>query len=240
MTSLKTTLALKPSVMYPAHGPHIAGSEKVAGHINEYLKHRQEREDQILALLKALASRPAMLGEAMSELMKKIAEEKKAEIKYNNEFISGKPYNPKPKIDEKNKADVKDDKKKGDNEDGGDTADDDAEKKENADEGAAATALADDVDLVKSKFSVNETGITIPLMCRLLYKTDKEGLIFAASKSILAHLVKLEGEGKVRRVTVTMPRIYEGQISDEPEATEGWEWAGEETDAEISEKIKLD
>lgn len=227
--------------MYPAHGPHIAGSEKVAGHINEYLKHRQDREDQILALLKALADRPAMLGEAMSDLMKKVAEEKKAEIKYNNEFISGKPYNPKPKVDEKDEADVKDGKKKAGNEDGGDKADVDAENKDNkADEVAAATALAYDVDLVKSKFSVNETGITIPLMCRLLYKTDKEGLIFAASKSILAHLVKLEGEGKVRRVTVTMPRIYEGQISDEPEATEGWEWAGEDTDVEISEKLKLE
>lgn len=52
--------------------------------------------------------------------------------------------------------------------------------------------------------------------------------------------MKLEGEGKVRRVTVTMPRIYEGQISDEPEATEGWEWAGEDTDVEISEKLKLE
>ena len=76
---------------------------------------------------------------------------------------------------------------------------------------------------MEDKFPKESTGITVQLMCRLMYKTDKEGIIFAAGKSVTAHLEKLEKEGKVGRVTVNLPRMGVGKISDSEEQ-EGWQW----------------
>ncbi|XP_054156952.1 endoribonuclease LACTB2-like [Oppia nitens] len=46
--SLKTILELKPSVIYPGHGPVI---DEPIGKINEYIAHRQQREDQIVNVM---------------------------------------------------------------------------------------------------------------------------------------------------------------------------------------------
>jgi glyoxylase-like metal-dependent hydrolase (beta-lactamase superfamily II) len=48
MTSLERLLEEKPRAIYPAHGPKIPGGE---AKIREYIAHRREREDQILAAL---------------------------------------------------------------------------------------------------------------------------------------------------------------------------------------------
>ena len=67
-----------------------------------------------------------------------------------------------------------------------------------------------------------QTGVTISLMCRLIFETDNEKLIFATGSSVLAHLEKLEKDGKVVRVTVNMPKIVDGDVG-EVEAQEGWQ-----------------
>jgi glyoxylase-like metal-dependent hydrolase (beta-lactamase superfamily II) len=51
MESLNTILKLKPSVIYPGHGPVI--SDPIAK-IEEYIAHRQQREQQIINVLKDL------------------------------------------------------------------------------------------------------------------------------------------------------------------------------------------
>jgi len=48
MNSLERLLAERPTAIYPAHGPRIANGE---AKIREYIAHRNEREDQILAAL---------------------------------------------------------------------------------------------------------------------------------------------------------------------------------------------
>jgi glyoxylase-like metal-dependent hydrolase (beta-lactamase superfamily II) len=48
LDSLERLLALRPSVIYPAHGPIIPDAQ---AKIREYLAHRQQREEQILSAL---------------------------------------------------------------------------------------------------------------------------------------------------------------------------------------------
>jgi len=51
LASLNRLSALKPGVLYPAHGPAVpAGPEKIAG----YLAHRLEREERVIGALRAL------------------------------------------------------------------------------------------------------------------------------------------------------------------------------------------
>lgn len=85
-------------------------------------------------------------------------------------------------------------------------------------------------------------GITISLICRILYQTDKESLVNAASKSIDAHLRKLEGEGKVRRINVKLPFVTEGKIGEAQDGLPGWECAGEIGAEEVvgKGKVKVD
>lgn len=49
MTSLNKILELKPSKIYPGHGPDIADP---VPKIKAYIDHRLQREQQILAVLK--------------------------------------------------------------------------------------------------------------------------------------------------------------------------------------------
>lgn len=49
MGSLATILATKPGRIYPGHGPVVQDG---AGKIQEYLDHRNQREAQIVALLR--------------------------------------------------------------------------------------------------------------------------------------------------------------------------------------------
>ena len=50
MQSLRDILALNPAVIYPGHGPSINNPRQTA---EGYIQHRQMRENQILACLKA-------------------------------------------------------------------------------------------------------------------------------------------------------------------------------------------
>ena len=246
MTSLKTLLALKPSVLYPAHGPHIPNRDECAKCLSDYITHRQERENQIVALLQKLSANPGMLGDAFVELVKEVEAAKAAELKYQHKLL-GKTWNPPKPIDEKPKDDkAKDDKGK----ENGDKANEEAKedkvkdgKAKNGDEDRQGDQVKEDTSdeyaRIKAAFPSTERGITVPLICRLLYRTEKEGIIFAAGRSILAHLVKLEGEGKVRRVSVAMPEFVEMKVG-EARVQEGWEWAGEAHPDDTAAKIKVD
>lgn len=216
MTSLKTLLALKPSVLYPAHGPHVPTREAATKHLTDYISHRQQREDQLVALLQDLASDPTKLKNKLADLYEKVHQDQVAENKYNHEFLSGKPYKTKPP----SKA----------NED---------EEEEFTPEELEERDRAERRAKIIAKFPQTKAA-NLPLICRLLYTSDKEGLINAASKSIGAHLLKLEQEGKVRKVKISLPKVTEGKISELHEEFEGWEWAGEIAAEEVKLKAKVD
>jgi len=44
MKSLEKLLLFSPTVLYPGHGPVVASGKKM---IEEYIKHRNEREHQV-------------------------------------------------------------------------------------------------------------------------------------------------------------------------------------------------
>lgn len=52
LRSLERVLALEPAVLLPSHGPAIHGAE-IAGLVRGYIEHRQQRERQIVELLRA-------------------------------------------------------------------------------------------------------------------------------------------------------------------------------------------
>lgn len=186
MVSLKTLLALKPNVLYPAHGAHVPTPEKASAHITEYITHRQEREDQILSLLREAGSK-GTLATKIRDHRAKMAEKKAADIKYKAEFNSGKPYKPKTKKPEEEEAAKK--------------AEEEVEE--------------------KVRLFEDQQGVTVSTMCRLIYGSDDEKLIFAAGKSVLAHLIKLEGEKKVERFNFRVPKIINEEIG-EAEEQEVW------------------
>jgi glyoxylase-like metal-dependent hydrolase (beta-lactamase superfamily II) len=49
MTSLEKVAALEPAHLYPGHGPELPDAREV---INEYIAHRIEREQQVVAALR--------------------------------------------------------------------------------------------------------------------------------------------------------------------------------------------
>lgn len=49
MKTLNELLELKPKVIYPGHGPEILNPEEI---IRYYIKHRNDREQQIVQFLK--------------------------------------------------------------------------------------------------------------------------------------------------------------------------------------------
>ncbi|GLE01619.1 hypothetical protein PINS_up010453 [Pythium insidiosum] len=51
MTSLRRLREIAPKVIYPAHGPVV---HKAMDKINEYITHRQQREDEIVAAMRAV------------------------------------------------------------------------------------------------------------------------------------------------------------------------------------------
>lgn len=55
LASLERVLALRPALLLPAHGPAIDDPEAV---LRGYIEHRREREEQIVALLRAGESSP--------------------------------------------------------------------------------------------------------------------------------------------------------------------------------------
>jgi endoribonuclease LACTB2 len=50
LSSLKKQLNLKPTTLYPGHGPVIQGKEATEK-IQEYINHRQQREDEIIKVM---------------------------------------------------------------------------------------------------------------------------------------------------------------------------------------------
>jgi endoribonuclease LACTB2 len=186
MTSLKMLLALKPSTLYPAHGPHIPGAAASEKHIQTYIDHRQEREDQVIALFKAIKS--VGLKSKVLEVMDGYDKKRQADFKYEKEYHSGNPYMPKVKEDEVKKR---------------------AEK-------------AEEVDKMLDK--VNGRMISIGILAHLVYKTQEEKVIWAAKKSLTAHLEKLGKEGKVKKGKVKDVKILEGELKSAEEEADAWEW----------------
>ena len=76
LASLRRVLALAPARMLPAHGRPI---DDPAGLLNQYLEHRQQREDQIVAALRAGDRRPEAivdrLYEGLDAGLKRLAQE---------------------------------------------------------------------------------------------------------------------------------------------------------------------
>lgn len=211
MSSLKLLRAMKPSVLYPAHGPHIVGVDKAAAHINEYITHRQQREDQLIAVLKDVSSAKGVLASKLREYSAAILAEREAKVKYRAEFLSGKPYDPKAK-----KTDAKEAEKAKAEGDSKEPAD--GKAKEDGSPAGGDTAPGSD------PYGVFEdvTALTVPLLCRLVYQSEDEKKIWAAGKPTLAHLEKLLKEGKVRKSQVTMPKIVDFEVTP-PEAQDAWE-----------------
>lgn len=87
MISLKTLLALKPNVLYPAHGPHIPGASAAQSHIQTYITHRQTRENQIIAILRRAAANPKSTITVMEELLRKYKADKDEAWKYKRQFL---------------------------------------------------------------------------------------------------------------------------------------------------------
>ena len=76
LASLRRVLALAPARMLPAHGPAIDDPTTL---LNGYLEHRQQREDQIVAALRAGDRRPdaivARLYEGLDPRLPRLAQE---------------------------------------------------------------------------------------------------------------------------------------------------------------------
>jgi glyoxylase-like metal-dependent hydrolase (beta-lactamase superfamily II) len=51
LSSLKKQLDLNPATVYPGHGPVIEGKQASRDKIQEYINHRQQREDQIVQVI---------------------------------------------------------------------------------------------------------------------------------------------------------------------------------------------
>jgi len=197
MVSLKVLLALKPTALYPGHGPHVGTAEESAKHISDYITHREQREAQIVKILQEFWSDPTRMGKTIAGLLDKYKKDAAAEEKYKHEFLTGKEWTVPEKEQEQREKQEKEQREK----DG----------------------------RVEDKFK-DVTFVTVALITRLIYNTNDDKLIWAAGNNIMAHLEKLEKEGKVKRVSVTMPKIIGGKVT-EPEDQEGWEWAGDD-DAE--------
>lgn len=52
MASLKKQLELFPKILYPSHGPEIQGDQAALKKIQEYIDHRQQRENEVIEVLK--------------------------------------------------------------------------------------------------------------------------------------------------------------------------------------------
>lgn len=188
MTSLKKLLALNPSTIYPAHGPHITGEDKCHEHLSTYIKHRQEREDTIVAAFQALHSVPGSLGSILDKLRVHAAESADAAVGAGGA--------------------------------GGASAE--AAQK--------AAQVARDSSPIASAFpqagEPGATAATVPLLCRVVYKSGHEGLIRAATYTMTSHVDKLVQEGRVRKVKVKLPRVFDWKVQT-VEEVDAFEWCGE-------------
>jgi ribonuclease/clavin/mitogillin len=243
MTSLKIIKALKPLALYPGHGPHIPNFEAAQAHISQYIAHRQVREDQIMKILQEFDADPTLVGKRVEEFQEKILDDARKENKYKHEFLSGKPYvEKKKKVEE-----TKEKPEKGDEEDGEETVVGEEENKDEQDEKVVQVEKGkdeeppreetkpEDEENIENLFPDTQRGIPVSLLCRFIYQTDKESIIFAATKSIGAHLDKLEKEGKVSKTLVMLPKLVEGKVL-EVQEQEGWWYHASEQEEEEHEQ----
>jgi len=188
MLSLKTLLALKPGVLYPAHGPHIAGHDAAQAHIQQYITHRQDREDQILNVLETASKDPQYITKSLQELINKFEQEAIDHEIYKEEFMTQVHAR-----------------------DGGLTP----EQKKAKDEAKEKAMKGLEIDGGVKVASLDN-------IARMIYKSKDEKLIFAAKKSLTAHLEKLLREGKVKKERGVNPVILDGKVQ-EVEEMDGYE-----------------
>ena len=197
MTSLKTVLALKPTTLYPAHGPHITG-DRCVEHLEGYISHRQEREDQVVAVFHRLRS-PSALVDDIKSLLEEYDAKKATDWKSQKEYHSGKPYVPKEPTEKESVA---------------------QEEKMKARTGR--------LDLLASKVGQADGLVSLSMLTRVVYRTGDERVIWAAKKSLRAHLDKLYKEGKVRMGKVeSWPKVVEQEMVDGDAEEEAWAWIGD-------------
>jgi ribonuclease/clavin/mitogillin len=180
MLSLKTLLALKPGVLYPAHGPHIPGHEAAHSHIQNYITHRQDRENQIIEVLKTASNDPQYITKTLQRLINKFEQDALDHENYKEEFMTQIPAR-----------------------DGGLTP---AQKKAKDDAKAKAMKGLEVEEGVKV--------VGLDNIARMIYKTKDEKVVFAAKKSLTAHLDKLIREGKVRKRRSVNPVILDGKVKE--------------------------
>ncbi|WVW84788.1 hypothetical protein I302_106823 [Kwoniella bestiolae CBS 10118] len=197
MTSLRTLLALKPNVLYPAHGPHIPDAAKSKAHLETYISHRQERENQICKILRDLKTDDKSLTDTLIELKKEIHKKLEEENKAKGPLMLDKRKAiPLPDFeDERNTLDKAD--KEG---------------------------------------SRPKAAIPLTVLCRLIYRSEDEKLLVAASRGTSAHLTKLDQEGKVRKSKARWAKLIAKEVDGEMEEVDVWEWAGE-VRGETEEKV---
>lgn len=75
---------------------------------------------------------------------------------------------------------------------------------------------------IASSFPADSKASPMFLLCRVVYGTGYEPLIMAASRTMGSHLVKLESEGRARRVPSKFPKL-KGWVVDGTEEVDGWE-----------------
>ncbi|WVQ95103.1 hypothetical protein IAU59_002197 [Kwoniella sp. CBS 9459] len=200
MTSLRTLLALKPNVLYPAHGPHVPSAKESRAHLEEYIRHRQEREDQIVSILQNLSApeREVDLTSVMIGLKRAIHAQAEAENAAKGPLMVDrrKPI-PMPDFEDER------------------TSLERAEKEGTRSKGA----------------------VPLSVLCRLLYKSEEEKLLFAASKSVGAHLVKLAKEGKVRQGKAQWADLVGKKVGELVEV-QTWEFVGPSPKAEEAKEKK--
>ena len=187
MLSLKTLLALKPGVLYPAHGPHIPGHEASQAHIQKYITHRNERENQILEILKTAAADTHSTTKALQALIKQFESDDVDHENFKEEFMTGAPARIAGLTEDQKKAKKEKDAK--------------AQKGLEVEQGVKYVSLDN--------------------ICRGIYKTKDEKVVFAAKKSLRAHLEKLIEEGKVEVGKGVNPVILDGEVR-EAEEVEGY------------------
>lgn len=223
MMSLKTLLALKPQVLYPAHGPHIPSSSKVIEHLEGYISHRQQREDQILDLLRQMG-KPGALIELMMGYFDRQKAREEAAIKDTNEFHTGAAYEPPAPSADGEEGDHKKAAPKVAPRIGYDMPahpQTPPSRRVKFLEGYKPTTPGEGYHGHHDLF--DSTLLPLSLLTRLVYDTHDEKLIFAAQRPVLAHLQKLEKDGKVRKASVDMRKIVDMKVAEASEVQEGWE-----------------
>jgi len=87
MKSLKRMAAQVPRVLYPAHGPAIAGAEESAAWLKMYISHREERIHQVAKELRASKN-----GLDLVELVKRIYKAQ-PEVMHSSSLFRGACFN---------------------------------------------------------------------------------------------------------------------------------------------------